>query len=153
MTATIRKLKQKLSESDGGFSFAEIIASLAIMLILSSAVGFSALKYIDRARHTAAVTQMSAFRNALQTYYLDCGTYPTGEQGLSALWEKPYLSPVPSGWNGPYTESEIGKDPWGNDYIYKSPGSNSLPFEIISYGSDGKEGGEGNAADIISWKK
>ena len=149
----IKELRQKLAEADEGFSFVEIIASLSIMLILSATVAFSAIKYIDRARHTAVLTQISSFRSALQAYYLDCGSYPTDAQGLGALWEKPYFSPVPAGWNGPYTESEIGTDPWGNEYAYKVPGSNGLPFEIISYGSDGKEGGEGNAAYIISWKK
>lgn len=153
MKNRIKLIKEKITEEDEGFSFAEIIASIAIMLILSSAVGFSAMKYIDKARQTTALTQMSAFKNALQTYYLDCGNYPTEAQGLNALWEKPYISPVPANWDGPYIDREIGKDPWGNEYIYKIPGRNNLPFEIISYGSDGKEGGEGNAKDIISWKR
>ena len=119
MVLNFRKLKTELSKSDRGFSFAEIIASLAIMLILSSAVGFSAIKYIDKARYTAALTQISSFKTALQTYYLDCGTYPTEEQGLAALWEKPYISPVPANWNGPYSEREICNDRLGNQYIYK----------------------------------
>ncbi len=146
-------MKKRMLKEDEGFSFVEIIASLAIILILSSAVGFSALKYIEKARRTTALTQIDSFKAALQAYYIDCGRYPTEEQGLLALWQKPYMSPVPAAWNGPYTDAEIGKDPWGEDYVYKVPGENNLPYSIISYGADGKEGGEGNDEDIVSWKR
>ena len=75
------------------------------------------------------------------------------EQGLKALWEKPYLYPVPSKWNGPYLDTEIPPDPWGNEYQYKTPGPNNLPYEIFSFGADGEKGGEGKNADIYSWKR
>ena len=140
-------------KKDEGFSFIEVIVSLAIILVLSAAAGFSAVKYIERARVTACMTQIDSFRMALQAYYIDCGVFPTKEQGLSALWEKPHIHPVPERWDGPYTDSEIPDDPWGNPFVYESPGKNNLPYSIVSFGADGMEGGEGNAKDIVSWKK
>jgi len=138
-------------KSDEGFTFIETIVTISIILILSAAVGFSALKYIERARVSACRNQIEMFRLALQSYHLDCGQYPSEAQGLKALWEKPILAPVPPLWEGPYTDRQIPKDTWGNSYIYKNPGDKNLPFTIVSYGADGKEGGEGANADIYSW--
>ena len=139
-------------KSDKGFTFIETIAALSIILILSAAVGFSAAKYIEKARTISCRNQIETFRMSLQSYYLDCGNYPTETQGLKALWEKPNLSPVPSRWDGPYLDRMLPKDPWGNDYLYKNPGEKNLPFTIISYGGDSKIGGEGQNADINSWE-
>ena len=139
-------------KADRGFTFIETIVAISIILILSAAVGFSAIKYIERARIAACRNQIETFRLALQSYYLDSGQYPTESQGLQALWEKPVLAPVPVQWNGPYIDRIIPRDPWGNAYIYKNPGENKLPFGIISYGADGKAGGESSNADICSWE-
>jgi general secretion pathway protein G len=138
-------------KTDKGFTFIETIVSISIILILSAVVGFSAFKYVERARTASCRNQMDVFRLSLQSYYLDCGQYPSEAQGLSALWEKPILSPVPQSWDGPYIDRKIPKDPWNNDYIYKNPGENNLPFSIMTYGADGKTGGEGANADIHSW--
>ena len=138
-------------KSDRGFTFIETIVTISVILILSAAVGFSAIKYIERARVASCRSQIETFRLALQSYYLDCGRYPTEAQGLDALWEKPVMSPVPSSWGGPYTNRRIPKDPWGGDYVYKNPGDKNLPFTIASYGADGRAGGEGGDADIYSW--
>lgn len=139
-------------KEDDGFSFAETIAVLAIMLILTAGVGFSAAGYVQKARRLSAESQIEVYRLALQSYYLDCGNYPSDEQGLAALWEKPVLYPVPSGWNGPYVDREIQLDPWGNKFVYSSRRNSRLPFTIISFGSDGLEGGSGDAEDVLSWK-
>jgi len=136
---------------DNGFTFIETIATVSIILILAAVVGFSAFRYVDRARVASCRNQIEVFRLALQSYYLDCGQFPTEAQGLRALWEKPILAPVPQNWNGPYLDRMIPKDPWGNDFIYNNPGENNLPFSIKSYGVDGKIGGEGANADINSW--
>ena len=136
---------------DEGFTFMETIISISIILILSAAVGFSSVKYIDRARTASCRNQIETFRLALQSYYLDCGQYPTEAQGLHALWEKPIISPVPHQWDGPYVSRQIPSDPWNNSYDYKNPGEKNLPFTIMSYGADGKTGGEGINADINSW--
>ena len=138
-------------KADKGFTFIETIVTISIILILSAAVGFSAIKYVDRARIAACRNQIETFRLALQSYLLDCGQFPTEAQGLQALWEKPTLAPVPSRWEGPYIDRQIPKDPWGGNYIYRNPGEKNLPFTIISYGADGKMGGEGMNADIRSW--
>jgi len=144
-------MKRK-TRKDDGFSFAETIAVLAIMLILTAGVGFSAAGYVQKARKLSAESQIEIYRLALQSYYLDCGMYPSDEQGLEALWEKPVLYPVPAGWNGPYVDKQIQKDPWGNKFSYSTRKNRKLPFTVVSYGSDGLEGGSGDAEDIVSWK-
>jgi general secretion pathway protein G len=138
-------------KQDPGFTFIETIVTIGIILILSAAVGFSSVRYIESARLAACGNQIETLRLSLQAYYLDCGNYPSRAQGLAALWEKPVISPVPATWNGPYTDRQIPKDPWGRDYLYKNPGDKNLPFTIMSYGADGREGGEGQDADIHSW--
>jgi len=138
-------------KDDEGFTFIETIVAISIILILSAAVGFSAIKYIERARLAACRNQIETFRLALQSYLLDNSQYPTEVQGLDALWEKPTMAPVPARWEGPYVDRKIPSDPWGYSYVYKNPGDNDLPFTIVSYGADGKEGGEGANEDIHSW--
>jgi general secretion pathway protein G len=139
-------------KKDKGFTFIETVVTITIILIMSAGVGFSAIRYIEGARLTACKNQIETFRLALQSYYLQCGSYPTRAQGLAALWEKPVIAPVPPLWNGPYLEKQVPKDPWGNEYVYKNPGDKNLPWTVISYGADGQEGGEGQNADVISWQ-
>ncbi|GHT57774.1 type II secretion system protein GspG [Spirochaetia bacterium] len=139
-------------KKDSGFTFMETIIVIGIILILSAGVGVAAVKYIERAKLASCRNQIETFRLSLQSYYLDCGMYPTEAQGLSALWEKPIISPVPPLWDGPYLDRQLPKDPWGYDYHYKNPGEKNLPFTIISRGADGAEGGEKQNADIYSWE-
>ncbi|GHV77501.1 type II secretion system protein GspG [Spirochaetia bacterium] len=139
-------------KKDSGFTFIETIITITIIVILTAAVGFSAVKFIERAKFAACRNQIESFRLSLQSYFLDCGMYPTAAQGLSALWEKPVLAPVPAQWNGPYLDRQLPDDPWGTAYRYKNPGDKNLPFTIISYGPDGQEGGDGQNADIYSWE-
>ena len=136
---------------DKGFTFIETIVTISIILILSAAVGFSAIRYIEGAQLAACRNQIETLRLALQSYFLDSRQYPTDTQGLNALWEKPIQPPVPLHWDGPYIDRQLPKDPWGNDYEYKNPGEMNLPFSIMSYGADGKIGGEGKNVDIHSW--
>lgn len=147
-------LSEKTKKTDDGFSFAETVAVLAIMLILTASVGISAFKYVDKAKTVSAKNQILTYKIALNAYYLDCGMYPTKEQGLNALWEKPILYPVPKNWNGPYLDSQIKLDPWGNEYQYTNNAGmeNMVPFEILSFGSDGDLGGKGSEEDLVSWK-
>lgn len=141
-----------IKKVDKGFTFIETIVTISIILILSAAVGFSATKYVDRARIATCHNQIETFRLALQAYFLDCGQYPTEAQGLQALWEKPIIAPVPARWDGPYTDRQIPVDPWGNEYVYRNPGEKNLPFSIMSFGADGRSEGEGKNADIYSWQ-
>lgn len=160
----VRTIKKRNSEFNsrnkfGGFSFIETLAVLAVTAILASQAGAAVFNMVQKARVSATRTQIESFKAALQSYYIDCGTFPTSEQGLSALWEKPELYPVPESWNGPYIDKKIPKDAWGTDYIYKTNGDvfpfgapESAPYILMSYGSDCMEGGEKNGIDIVSWE-
>lgn len=159
---SVRKsLFKKFSEKKAdGFTFVETLAVLAIGVVLSAGSIVSASRIISMAKKSSAKNQILQFSSALQTYFLDCGRFPTTEQGLEALWEKPVFYPIPENWNGPYLDRQPGKDPWGGDFVYLSSESSSLPSEVpqnlpfvlFSYGADGQIGGEGEGADIVSWK-
>jgi general secretion pathway protein G len=142
-----------LDHSEAGWTFMETLIVIAIVLILTSSVGFMAIQYLDKARIATARSQIDSFCVALESYYIDNGRYPSEEQGLKSLWAKPSIEPISDKWKGPYMYKEVPKDPWGNEYIYTIPGSNGLPFELASLGADAKQGGEGNDADISSWKE
>ena len=150
-----RKLHKRLKKrKEDGFTFFEIIVALIIIAILSSLVGITVFNNIVKAQRISAKSQIQTFSLALNSYFTDCGTFPTTEQGLDALWEKPTSSPSPDGWRGPYLDHAIPKDPWDHDYVYSSDNvPHGLPFEIKSFGPDGTEGGEGNDKDIISWEE
>ena len=135
---------------DEGWTFMETLIVIAIVLILTSIVGFTGIQYLDRSRMAAARSQIDSFSLALESYYIDCGRYPTEEQGLEALWKKPTIEPISPNWAGPYIYKKTPNDPWGNPYEYKLPGPEGLPFSIRSLGADGREGGEGKNADINS---
>lgn len=149
----VKEIKKIMKQTQGGFTYVETLVCLAVVLLLTAVVGIASIKIIDRAKQTKCYKEIETFKQALEEYYIDCGRFPSEEQGLGALWEKPYLYPVPAGWNGPYIDTELPADPWGYEYNYKVPGPNNLPYEIFSYGSDGEKGGEGTASDIYSWKR
>ena len=141
----------KHNDFDGGWTVLETLIGIAIVLILTASVGFMTVRYIDRARLAAARNQIESFSIALESYYIDCGHYPSNEQGLAALWEKPTTEPSSDNWFGPYLNKKVPNDPWGHPYEYTVPGQNGLPYAIRSFGSDGREGGEQKDADITSW--
>ena len=154
-------MKNKKSESDvdtagtcldDGWTFIETLIVIGIIFILSSSVGFMAVRYLDKAKTVSARSQIETYSLALDAYYLDCGTYPSADQGLESLWEKPTSSPEPEHWDGPYVNKPISKDPWGNPYQYNVPGPNGLSVGIRTLGADGTEGGEGVNADVTSWE-
>jgi general secretion pathway protein G len=96
----------------------------------------------------AAKIQIESFSSALDLYYLDAGRYPSSSEGLAALAQRPGGA---AAWNGPYLKgAAVPNDPWGHPYLYRSPGEHG-PYDIVSYGADGQEGGAGTAADIVSW--
>jgi general secretion pathway protein G len=144
--------QKEQNESEAGWTFIETLICMAIILILTAAVGFSAIKKLDQARIVTARNQIETFCIALDSYYLDCGEYPTQEQGLEALWKKSSGGVSDSNWDGPYLQKDIPLDPWENQYEYMRPGYNGLPYGIRCFGKDGMEGGEGNDADITSWE-
>jgi general secretion pathway protein G len=103
----------------------------------------------DKARRTAAHAQINAYMTALGAFKLDTGIFPTTEQGLQVLRDHPESV---TNWQGPYLQKEIEPDPWGHPYVYKYPGEHGDDPDLISYGADGQPGGDGNNADIVSWK-
>lgn len=127
----------------------EMLVVVVIIGLFVALVGPSLWKNADKAKVTATRAQIGNFMTALGSYKLDTGTFPTTEEGLQALRVKP---PEATQWAGPYMPQEIPKDPWGHDYVYKFPGEHGDEPDIISYGQDGQPGGEGLAADIVSWK-
>lgn len=153
-------MKINLTKKSEGFTFVETLSVLAIGAVLTAGSVVSASRIISFARITAAKNQIAQLSSGLQCYFLDCGRFPTVEQGLQALWEKPVMYPVPENWNGPYMDKLPGCDPWGKEYVYISSDSaavkyqlpSNLPFGVISFGADGMEGGTGEAQDLVSWK-
>lgn len=111
-----------------------------------------AFRYIAKARQVSASSQIETLSLALNAYAQDCLQYPTEAQGLEALWTRPTQEPVPEGWEGPYVNKKITADPWGHAYEYTVPGPNNLPFGLRSFGQDGREGGEGNDRDFVTWE-
>lgn len=148
----MKKLMKKVLKQEDGWTFMETLIVIAIILLLTATVGFMAVSSLEKARVAAAKTQIESLCTALEAYYIDCGFYPTSEQGLNALRRKSEISPTSENWSGPYIYKEVPKDPWGNEYIYFSPGPDGNPYGIKSYGADGMEGGEQKNADISSWE-
>lgn len=131
-----------------GFSLIELLIVMVILGLLAALVGPKMFGKVGTSKQKTAKTQISLFESALDTYRLDTGKYPTTEQGLQALRIKPQGV---NKWEGPYLPKDIPLDTWGNPYQYKSPGDHG-PYDIISFGADGKPGGEGEDTDIVSWK-
>ena len=133
-------------------SLIELIVVLLIISLVGSFAYMNLMPTVDDARMKTAKTQMKNFKMMLDKYKLDNGFYPTTAQGLQSLVEKPTTDPVPEHYqSGGYLNSKVlPKDPWGHDYVYEYPDPNSPDhFLMKSLGSDGKEGGEGNAKDIV----
>ena len=132
-----------------GFTLIELIVVILILGLLAGLVVPRLFKHATQAKITVAKAQIAAFQTALGAYKLDTGNFPSTDQGLQAL------RAAPAGvmnWNGPYLPKEIPLDPWNRPYVYKFPGEHGDEPDIISYGADGLPGGEGENADILSWK-
>jgi general secretion pathway protein G len=140
---------RKRKRAQAGVTLIEMLVVVTIIGLFVALVGPSLWTKADQAKITATRTQINNFMTALGTYKLDTGMFPTTEQGLAALRQKP--ADVPQ-WNGPYMPQDIPKDPWARDYVYKFPGEHGDEPEIISLGADGQPGGEKYNADILSWK-
>ena len=140
-----------LKSRDAGFTLIEIMVVIAIIGILATLIVPKIMGRPDEARATAAKHDVGTIVQAFKLYRLDIGRYPTTEQGIKALVEKPTSEPVPQNWKaGGYLDS-IPKDPWGNPYQYANPGTRG-EIDVYSFGADGKPGGTGNDADIGNWQ-
>lgn len=133
-----------------GFTLIEIMVVVVILGILGTLVVPRIMGRPDEARVVAAKQDIASIMQALNLYRLDNGRYPSTEQGLKALVEQPSTEPVPRNWKQGGYLSKVPTDPWGTSYQYLSPGVNS-EVDVMSFGADGKAGGEGVNADIGSW--
>lgn len=132
-----------------GFTLLELLVVLVVLALLAALVGPQLVGRVGDARATAARTQLELFGVALDSYRLDNGRYPTTEQGLRALRERPTRAPLPGNWRGPYLKKELPLDPWGRAYVYRSPGRTSPEgYDLLTLGRDGAPGGEGEDADL-----
>lgn len=132
-------MKQPIKLNARGFTIIELLIVMAILGMLAVMVAPNLFNQADSARRDAVLTQISALSSALDAYRLDMGQYPDELQALTRN-ESGRAS-----WNGPYLRGEVPSDPWGNAYVYRSDGRT---FSLMSYGADGREGGEDNDADI-----
>ena len=135
----------------GGFTLIEIMVVIAIIGILAALIVPKIMSRPDEARRVAAAQDIATVMQALKLYRLDNGRYPTQDQGLAALIDKPSTDPVPNNWKGGGYLERLPNDPWGNPYQYLNPGVHG-EIDVFSYGADGKPGGDGNDADIGSWQ-
>jgi len=136
-----------------GFTLIELMVVIVILGILATLIVPRLMERPGQAKQVKAKIQIESFETAIKLYKLDNGSYPTTEQGLQALVEAPTTGTVPAKYpSGGYLEKgKLPKDPWGNDYVFLAPGIHG-PFDIISYGADGIEGGEGESKDINNWE-
>jgi general secretion pathway protein G len=147
MTSVTRPLQR------AGFTLVEIMVVILVLGVLAAMVAPNVFRHVGRSKTTAARSQIEMLGAALDAYRLDSDRYPTTEQGLAALRSEPTAEPRPRDWNGPYLKKDVPLDPWGNPYVYRSPGTQSTwGYDLLSLGRDGREGGEGEDADVVSWE-
>jgi general secretion pathway protein G len=140
---------QSSTLGEAGFTLVEILVVITIIGLIMGLVGPRVITYLSQSKVKAAVIQIHSLESALDLFYLDLGRYPSTAEGLAALVQRPGGA---SAWNGPYLKnSAVPTDPWGHPYRYHSPSEHG-PYDIVSLGSDGQEGGTGTAADIKSWE-
>jgi general secretion pathway protein G len=132
-----------------GFTLLELVVVIIVLGLLAGIVAPQIIGRLSEAKSTTARTQIELLSAALDGYRLDNGSYPTTDQGLASLRERPTRPPVPTNWRGPYIRKAVPLDPWGRPYLYRVPGvRNPSAFDLESLGRDGKVGGEGEDADV-----
>jgi general secretion pathway protein G len=131
-----------------GFTLIELMIVLFILGLLAALVAPRLMGRVGKAKQKSAQAQMQMLSTALDLFHLDVGRYPTEEEGLKSLYQKP---DTVSSWAGPYLNKDVPKDPWNRDYAYKCPGEHG-PYDLYSLGADGQPGGEGENADITNWQ-
>ena len=142
-------MKQHVNRYLRGFTLIELLVVLVILGLLAGLVGPQVIKYLGGANTKTAKLQIEDFSTALDAFRLDMGRYPTTNEGLQALVVQPVGA---NRWNGPYLRKNvIPKDPWGNDYQYRTPGQHGA-FDLYSLGADHTDGGDSENQDVVSWQ-
>ena len=142
------RLRSRERAATAGFTLVEVLVVITIIALIMGLIGPRVLNYLTESKAKAAKIQIESLASALDLYFLDAGRYPNTSEGLTALIQHPAGT---NGWNGPYLRGNaVPNDPWGRPYVYRSPGQHG-PYDIISYGADGQEGGTGAGTDITSW--
>ncbi len=131
-----------------GFTLIELLVVMVIIGLLASLVAPKLFNKLGSSKIKAAKAQIEMIGTALDAFRLDVGRYPTTQEGLQVLWKNPGNIKK---WDGPYLPKPVLADPWGNPYIYKSPGADGKPYDLESLGADGKTGGTGEDKDISIW--
>lgn len=132
------------------FTLIELLIVMAIIGLLAALVGPRVFSHLGTSKVKAVSAQIEMIGSALDAYRLDFGRYPTTEQGLASLWQKPEKEDQAAKWQGPYLKRRVDKDTWGGAWVFKSPGDHG-EYDLSSLGADGREGGSGEDADIHSW--
>ncbi|WP_041954533.1 type II secretion system major pseudopilin GspG [Bradyrhizobium japonicum] len=128
-----------------GFTLVEMLVVIAIIGLIMGLIGPRVLNYLSESKVKTARIQLQSFSSALDLFYLDAGRFPSTAEGLAALVRR---TPGVAAWNGPYLKGgNVPSDPWNHAYVYRTPGEHG-PYDIVSYGADGQEGGSGTSADI-----
>jgi general secretion pathway protein G len=148
-SATLRRRSLLQRGSERGFTLIEMLVVITIIGLIMALVAPRVLNYLSESKVKAARIQILSFGSALDLFYLDSDRYPASSEGLAVLVERRGTA---AEWRGPYLKgAHVPADPWGNPYIYRSPGQHG-PYDIISMGSDGQVGGTGIASDVTSWQ-
>ena len=132
-----------------GFTLIEMMVVMVIIGLLMALVGPNLIKQEEKSKVKAARAQIEMLGTSLDTLRLDVGRYPTSQEGLAALRQRPFGV---DRWDGPYLKKDVPRDPWDRAYYYRSPGEGGRPYDLLSYGADGGPGGEGNNRDVASWE-
>ena len=136
-----------------GFTLVEILVVIIVIAVLATLVAPNVFQHVGRAKDSTARAQLEMLSAAIDAYRLDNDQYPTTEQGLAALRTRPSIDPLPRDWRGPYLKRDVPLDPWGRPYVYRAPGTaNPDGYDLLTLGRDGREGGQGEDADILGWK-
>lgn len=136
------------TRGNAGFSFIEIMIVMSIIGLLMALVGPRLMRGREKAETQAASVQIENLGAALDTFRLDVGRYPSTQEGLAALEQRPSAA---DRWDGPYLKKSVPMDPWGRRYVYSSPGNAGRPYDLYSLGADGAQGGDGSNRDVFSW--